>query len=416
MRTIISTGQGRLHLFESAAAIKKAGVEVNVITGWVPSKNIPDKFINFLGKLTGRKNISYGLRKRRPDELNANEIKACSFSEFFIQFLFFISKFKIIKRDNAAVIGWKLFGWQSKKYIKNADIFHVRSGAGQGGAIKQAKKNGLKILVDHSIAHPTEVYNQLVKANKGSKSETFINPNSKFWQIVLRDCKEADHIIVNSDYVKQSFIQNGYDESKISVIHLGIRPDFINIKTDFIIDKKIRLLFTGGFGLRKGAYLIIAAIKELITKNVSFQLDIIGSIVNDIEIPSWFTDNPGIKLHGYMPQDDLKNYLRNSDIYIFPSYSEGSAQSLNEAMAAGLPVIATGQSGASIVHGENGWIIPDDSAEALTEAILILSKDQALREKLGRNATKTIQKDHTWEKYGEQVIELYTKLLNEKSK
>ena len=50
-KIIISTGQGRLHLFESAASLKKLGMKVKVITGWVPSIRTPDYLLNFLGKI-----------------------------------------------------------------------------------------------------------------------------------------------------------------------------------------------------------------------------------------------------------------------------------------------------------------------------------------------------------------------------
>ena len=75
---------------------------------------IPDALLNLIGFFAGRSNISYGLRKRTPKELNRNEIYSCSFSEFTIQFLLILSKIKLISRDNATVLGWTLFGWQSK--------------------------------------------------------------------------------------------------------------------------------------------------------------------------------------------------------------------------------------------------------------------------------------------------------------
>ncbi len=175
MRTIISTGQGRLHLIDSAKYIKKAGVEVNVITGWVPSKYLPDGFLNFIGRFVGRNNLAYGLRKRRPTELDSNKINTCAFAEFFIQFLFLLSKYKLVKRDNAVVWGWRMYCIQSKKLLKNAQIFHVRSGAGQSGAIEKARKANMVVLADHSAAHLYEIYSQLSKAyNKKNISFIYI--------------------------------------------------------------------------------------------------------------------------------------------------------------------------------------------------------------------------------------------------
>ena len=412
IKIIVSTGQGRLHLIDSTVSFKKLGMKVKVITGWVPSTRVPDYILNLLGRVVGRSNLAYGLRKRTSTLLSRNEINNCTYSEFLVQFLFILSKFRIIKRDTAAVLGWKAYGMESKKYIKDCDIFHVRSGAGKGGAINFAKKLNIKVVVDHSIAHPTELYNQLLKANNGNAHGLFVNPESLFWKMVIDDCQQADIVQVNSDYVKDSFIENGFPESLISVIHLGIRDDFYNLKESYSIKGEVKLLFTGGFGLRKGGGIIIQAISMLIAQNINFRLDVVGSILNDLDIPDWFGKNSNIYLHGHLPQNKLMQHLSESDLYIFPSYSEGSAQSVKEAMAAGMPVITTKESGAPIVSGENGLIIRNNSPSDLCRAIIKLTDDEKYRAYIGDNACNTIKSDHTWEKYAENTKVMYNKLLS----
>ena len=410
LNVIISTGPGRLHLFESAVSLKKYGINTKVISGWIPSPMIPDIFLNFIGFFAGRSNISYGLRKRSPKELNRNEIYSCGFSEFTIQFLFLLSKIKLISRDNAAVIGWTLFGRQSKKYLSGNDVFHVRSGAGHGNAIKKAKKLGMLVIVDQSIAHPSEMIKQLSKTY--SKSKIPVSLNSGIWKMVLDDCYKSDYILVNSDYVKNSFIDYGFQSSKIFVNPLGIRSDFYNIKTDYSINGKIKLLYTGGFIKRKGVHLIIKAIEILHNKKYDVQIDFIGSTSDEIDIPKNLITDSVINLHGHLPQDDLKSFFKNSDMYVFPSYCEGAAQSLKEAMAAGLPVIATEQSGAPIVDNENGIIIPDDSVMPIVKSIELLSKNMELRKKLGKNASQTIQNNHTWKNYATRLADFYFNIIN----
>ena len=406
IKVIVSTGQGRLHLVESTVALKKNGAKVKMITGWLPSKILPDFFVNLLGRIIGRRNLVYGLRKRTSENLNDNEILSCASSEFFYQFLLILSKIKLLNGVSASIIGWKVYGWQSRKYIKDADVFHVRSGAGQGGAIAQAKRNNIKVVVDQSMAHPQEQYMQLTKANKNYP--VTIN---RFWEVLLlEDCNQADIILVNSEYVKNSFLKNGFIESSIVVANLGVRRDFLGIKKDYTVTSEINLLFTGAFGLRKGAKIIFKSIKQLIDKNIDFNLDIVGPVAGDIKIPTWFSEHPKIHLHGHIQQGHLKQYLSESDLFIFPSYCEGSAQCLKEAMGAAMPVIATEQSGAPIIDGENGLIIKDDSPDALTLAILKLMKDKELRSRLGVNAYKTIKDKHSWDQYAKDVLNMYQRL------
>lgn len=416
MKVILSTGHGRLHLIQSAQSLQKEGVDVTVVTGFIPAQWIPNRLIDRLGGLVGRKNnLAMGLRKRVPAGIDRADLKSCSFSEFVVQFLFKLSSYKILKRASSAVIGWRLFGWQSRKYITDADVFHVRSGAGGGGAIEKARKKGLKVLVDHSIAHPEEMLRQLNKTigtgSTGINRYLSIYPDDRFWKMVLSDCLKADRLVVNSDYVKHSFIAEGYPADKISVVQLGVNPEFQNGEKEYSQQATTRLIYTGGFGRRKGALLIIAAIENLIKNNIDFSLDIVGSVMNDIEMPEWFRTSKSIKLHGHVSQAEMRPLLLKSDIYIFPSYTEGAAQSVKEAMALGLPVITTRQSGAPVEHFENGYLIGDNDAYALEEAIIVLSKDQYLREKLGRAASKTIRQEHTWENYAVQMKSIYDEMI-----
>ena len=56
---------------------------------------------------------------------------------------------------------FRLAAWGSRKYLKDADVLLVRSGAGQSGAIRKARGNGLAIVTDHSIAHPAFMHQAL---------------------------------------------------------------------------------------------------------------------------------------------------------------------------------------------------------------------------------------------------------------
>jgi len=368
-----------------------------------------------MGKFVGRENnLAQGLRKRTPKELTQSEIKSCGLSEFFTRFMLKLSSYNIIPYANSAVYGWIFFGLQSKKYIKEAEVFHVRSGAGCAGAIKKAREQGMKVIVDHSIAHPKEMerqMNKILKRNQGrfnKYQET--HPSDMFWKLVLEDCTKADILMVNSDYVKWSFIQEGYEADKIRVIQLGVNPEFKEIKPEYTTSDKIKLIFSGGFVVRKGALVILDAIKILENKKINFSLDIVGSI-GTVEIPDWVTKLQNIIFHGYVSQIKLNELLKISDIYIFPTYTEGSAQSVKEAMSVGLPVITTKQCGSPIIHGENGWLIEDDNADALADAIITLGENKILQKKLGGQAAITIKESHSWDNFANEVLKLYKEIL-----
>ena len=416
LSVIYSTGHGILHFMQSVPAAKARGVRVKVITGWVPSPGFPMKWVDRMGKLIGRKNLSAGLSRRRPKGLDSEEVYSCGRSEFLVQLLFKLSTFKLLKRDVSARWGWSAFGTQSKQFIRDADIFHVRSGAGHGGAIARARKMGMKIVVDHSIAHPVEMDSQLgkVQHRNGLEPDKYISttPSGPFWQMVVEDCRQADVLLVNSDYVKDTFVGQGFSPDKIRVVHWGIDQSFYSLKNTYRIKGPVKLIFTGGFGSRKGGTLIINAVQRLMDQGIDFTLEIAGSITGDIPIPEWFMTSPRVIFHGHKPHSELKELLAAADIYIFPTYVEGSAQSVKEAMAVGLPVITTRQSGAPIEDGFSGCYIKDDDEQALADAIVHLAGNEALRTKMGIGAKETIAREHTWARYAESLLAEYHKVLS----
>ncbi len=417
MKVLISAGQGRLHLFQTIIGLRKKNIDVKIITGWVPSDKIPDKLINILGKVVGRSHLASGLKKRRPSGVEPERIISCYKSEILIQILFQLAKLKIIRYSKAAKVGWQLYSRESRRAINDVEILHLRSGAGNSGLIEYAKAKGIIVIVDHSIAHPNELLIQMEKSYKRSGYEynKFISthPNDEFWELVRQDCEKADYLLVNSEYVKTTFVNEGFNENKIRVIELGVEIHTRHMKNNYgIKNDKLRIVFSGAFGSRKGAVIIIEAIERLINEGIKIELNIIGSLVNDFNMPDWFAKSPNVKFHGYIPQDIMIEMLKEMDVYIFPTYVEGSAQSVKEAMGIGLPVITTNKCGISIAHMVNGIIINDDNSFELFNAIKLLNKNENLRRELGINASKTIANTNTWNSYSEKLIDLYTEVIS----
>ncbi|TKC00458.1 glycosyltransferase [Pedobacter cryophilus] len=408
LKAILSQGHGRIQLGETSVFLKQSGINVRLITGWVPRKISP-KLVNFLGKVVGRPNLYKRIIIRQPKELSNEEVISSSLPEFTFWFLILLSRFKFISEDNALTFGWLFLGWRSKKYIKDAEIFHVRSGAGQGGAIQIAKKLKMKIIVDHSIAHPVSMKNYLLKEYDKFNKKYDLDPSTKFWTLVQKDCEEADYIVVNSDFVKQTFLENGFENEKIKVIYFGVRKDFIGIKKDWRIKlgEPTKLLFIGNFGFRKGARVLIDAIKILNSRNLNVQLDILGIVdeMGRIDIPS------NINFRGIFLYDELKNFLKTRDIYVFPTFAEGSSRAAMEAMASGIPVVTTYNCGVPITHNLNGIIVPIDDSTTLANEIERLMLNESLRQTIGLNASNLIRDSYTWEIYRKNIVEFYREII-----
>jgi glycosyltransferase involved in cell wall biosynthesis len=416
MKVLLSTGNGRLHLVKSAQALIRQGVDLKIVQGWVPSLRIMG-FVNWLGPRIGSPNLAFGMVQRRPPEL-AGRIYALHSAEILTQLLSRLSKYlsPFLSHARAATIGWRFFGWKTRKYLKGNDIYHVRSGAGQGGAITVARSQGVRVLVDHSIAHPAWMEKKLRSVYERYGCCFDMGLSSPFWQLVLQDCEDSDLLLVNSDFVKDTFVQNGFESQKIRVAYLGVRSDFNGLRAWDIHppmenNKPLRILFTGGFGFRKGAPYFLETIRGVLSSGFLVEATIVGSYEESISMLSDFEDiKKQIRLIGHVPQDKLKEFLRESDVYLFPSLAEGCAQSGMEAMSAGLCVVATKESGLPICDGETGFIVPAMDAQAMIQRICWLAQNPKEMERVGQRASSQLA-DYTWERYAKNVVDVYKELV-----
>ncbi len=400
MRAILSTGWGKLHFHETARALAAAGVEIDFLTGWVPGRD-QTAVVDLLGRFLGEKHLAKRLAARRIDITGAR-VTPIAWAEVAGTLIALVERAHLLPLDLAYGMQFRTAAWASRKYLNHADVLLVRSGAGQSGAIGVARKNGLAIVTDHSIAHPAFIHSVLREEFERFGLSVGYDPNSDLWKLVLRDCAAADLLLVNSDFVKQTFIDLGYPAGKIRVAYLGVREIFFDLKRDYSIDGPVKILFTGNFDIRKGARLLLEAIRSRRRAGMDLRLELIGNLGNGAGclIPS---DAEFFRQMPFVPPEKLTEAFAHADLFVFPTFAEGSSRSGMEAAAAGLPIITTRNCGLPLEHGKSAIYVPVNDAESLADAIRQLSSDQRLRCSLGRAAMKTVTENYTWSHYGRQV-------------
>jgi glycosyltransferase involved in cell wall biosynthesis len=408
VKVIISSGLGKLFFHETVREVAATGVEVEFITGWVPNSRM-DYFVNGLGRLLGESSLANRMRARVID-IPGVTTRAIAWAEFSGRALGFLSKAKIVKELTTAGWGFEIAGWASRRYLRDANIFHVRSGAGQGGAIKTARAQGLKIITDQSIAHPEHMQEVLDAeyARAGLPSERFCDGG--LWQVVLKDCDLADRLLVNSDFVKRTFVQKGYSADRIDVVYLGVRDSWFRIKQSYECLEPVKILFTGNFDLRKGTRTLLEAIRRVRSGGIDARLHVIGNMTNG-QVLLKDSDMAFFTHTEFVPPAALRPALSESDMFVFPTLLEGCSRSAMEAAAAGLPVITTESCGLPLENGKSVLYVPLNDVDSLAEAIARLATNEKLRESLGRCASDTIAQHYTWPLYGEKLHRLYTDIL-----
>ena len=232
-----------------------------------------------------------------------------------------------------------------------------------------------------------------------------IYENKKRWYILVDKilAKFTDKIIAVSESVKEFTIrQENIKPEKFEVIYNGI--DISPLKIDRAIKLKelnlpsdsLVVTAVGRIAEQKGFIFLIKAAKRIISQFPQARFLIIGPVEERSTFQK-LKDEISDKFQGDIiltgPRQDIKEILSVSDIFVMPSLWEGFGISALEAMAAGLPIIASNIDGLKefIKNNENGILVAKGDTEALIKAISRLAADSDLRIRLASSARQTAQ-------------------------
>lgn len=230
---------------------------------------------------------------------------------------------------------------------------------------------------------------------------------------MLAEYELADRICVPSSHVQASFIAQGIPAHKIIKVPYGI--DFEKFGSNAkIITGKFKLIFVGQISLQKGILYLLNAWQQLKLPATEAELVLVGNLSAECraQVLKIAGQNKSINLVGPVPHAKIKTYLAQGNAFVLPSLQEGLAMVLGEAMAAGLPIIATTHTGAQelITHGTEGFLVPPCDPEALAGYIQTLFLQPELAAKMGNLAQKKAQ-TWSWADYGLAMAEEYKKIL-----
>jgi len=198
---------------------------------------------------------------------------------------------------------------------------------------------------------------------------------------------------INSSLLARPLLRSRYGRSQVS---------------SFTKDKPLRVLFLGQVILRKGIQYLIEAARLLEKEAIHF--DIVGSIGISEEAVASATSN--MTFHGPVSRDRTDEFYRAVDLFVLPTLSDGFALTQLEAMAHGLPVIATPNCGEVVSDQVDGLIIPASDSNALAEAFQLLIQDpEKLRSMSAATGAKV--KQFSLMRLGENLEEVEKKLKME---
>ena len=185
-------------------------------------------------------------------------------------------------------------------------------------------------------------------------------------------------------------------------------------------DRKVRFIFSGRFVDWKGGEYLLQAFSEVATRTNS-----ILAMVGDGELrQDWevLAKDLGIQdkvfFHGWLTREQCASLLRESDVFVMPSLREAGGNAILEAMALGLPVVATNWCGPAYILDETcGFLVDPTSVEdfinGLTNSMVQLAQSSELRLSMGKASMEKIHTNYfDWDSKVDKIIEIFTETLS----
>jgi glycosyltransferase involved in cell wall biosynthesis len=227
--------------------------------------------------------------------------------------------------------------------------------------------------------------------------------NQRIFAQYIKETSLADLILCGSEFVKQTCIFFDVPEEKCVVLNYGVEASEFSFPTRDFNRTKLRYAFVGILGYRKGVDLLLKVWQDFILVNPGCELHFFGEVMEEIT-PDTYA-NPSIFVHGRVPKEELIKYLRESDVFVFPTTFEGSSYAVYQAMAMQLPIITTLNSGSVIQDRISGLLVKPGDYRSLLNAMQELKDHPELRKSLAQKAF-ALSKEFTWERYGKKLCQI----------
>lgn len=289
-----------------------------------------------------------------------------------------------------------------KKFdLKKFDLVHSWDFAPEIFNFLKKKNPKIKIIVDLQMAFPN-LLNEIAK-----KEKYWDNISLELEPHVIKAIPYIDGFIVPSDSTKQSLINHGVAAKKIGLIPYGVDLKGFKPLNNKVYDGEFRACYVGNINNRKGVRYSIDAWKKSGLKNA--KLTFYGHLYTEARAHFKNCEQFNIYTPGYV---DVKKELPKNHIYVHPSLLETTPKTIMEALASGLPVITTPNSGPNFKDGVQGFIVPHQNPKEIADKLKLLYNDRTLLKKMSQNARKFAEK-YTWKSYGINVIKFYDKILKQ---
>ena len=402
---------GKQHSFETAKALKDAGVFYKYIT------TVYDKE----GSLTHMfKNLLRGKNLKKANTRNCpylNDDDVIQIYEWWGLLVLLVSKIPFLSKLYFH-LNLSLSNYFADKVAKiavkeNVDAIIVYDGISRKGT-EYIKKHApqIKTIMDVSISMRPFMKANFEKDMDKYHHNGFHKEDAYLWKaryenVIRNELKFVDYFFAPSSVVARSLEYCGVEKEKIIIVPYGVDiSKFKFYSKEFKNNKPLKFIYVGQISYRKGLHHLLKILATYDKDTVLISLA--GAYKEDDNIYRTFKNISNINFMGYVTRDVLAKEYQTSDVFVLPSLGEGFAMVILEALSTGTPVLISNLAGGddAIENYQNGIVYDALSEDALKEKIDWFLNNRDKIPEMSMKARQTALK-YTWDEYHKKyAIEL----------
>jgi glycosyltransferase involved in cell wall biosynthesis len=309
---------------------------------------------------------------------------------------------------------WRYHDWRASRALRQGafDLVHCWP-AGCLQTLAAANAAGVVSFREAPSAHTAEAYDACARESARIGLELPLGHSHRHDAAALRrellEFDAADRVLVPSDYVFRTFVERGFDPERLTRHTYGYDPSTFFPGPTPPDDGRLRAVFVGRGDLGKGLHHALDAWIESGAAERG-RLSILGEISPPYaQMLARGLSHPSVSVTGFV--DGVADYLRDADVLLLPSITEGSALVTYEAQACGCVLLVSDAAGADCIDGVTAFVHRVGDVQTLTEQLRAITHDTTRLRKM-RTATLEHAKGLTWAAAGRTLAVAYTSSMS----
>lgn len=312
-----------------------------------------------------------------------------------------------------------LFARAAVRRLGTPDLVHGWSGAAEP-ALLEANRRGVTTVLERSSAHMLEQCD-LLRREYASLGLRWAETPVETVERELREYALADCVFVPSRFVERTFLARGHGAEKL--FRNGFGVDVSRFKPGMKSDDVFRVVFAGSQSVRKGIHHLVAGFREAAI--AGSELVLVGGESEDTDRLIGGAD-ARIRRIGHVPQAELPGIYREASVFAMASIEEGQAMVQAQALACGLPLVCTENTGGEdfleidgpgreawtgVREFKAGYVVPARDPGAIARVLRLLAENPEKLARMREAAVALARRDLSWRRYASANLDKYAMLV-----